>query len=172
MNQNKGFTLIEFVIVIAIIAILAAVALPRMMDAQDNAHESSVAGVGGALASAVILVRSQWVANGYSGAVDEVIGYGNDDIATSAEGWPSDAGQGTGSNNSDIMDSAERCKRLWDSLLVDNAPSADNDLLNDPDYQVDTISGNCRYTYRRTDDGYDIEYNARNGAVVTDLDKQ
>lgn len=167
--KQRGFTLIEFVIVIAIIAILAAVALPRMMNAQDNAHESSVAGVGGALASAVILTRSQWVANGYSGAVDEVVGYGNDDIATSSDGWPTDAGQGASSNNSDVMDSALRCKRLWDSLLVDNAPSADNELLNDPDYAVDTISGNCRFTYRRTDDGYDIEYNARNGAVVTDL---
>ena len=63
-DASRGFTLIELVVVIALIAILAAVALPRMLDTYDNAHEAAVFGVGGAMASAMILVRSQWVANG------------------------------------------------------------------------------------------------------------
>ncbi|RLU02482.1 MAG: type II secretion system protein, partial [Ketobacter sp.] len=47
-NNNQGFTLIEMVVVIALISILAAVALPRMLDTYDNAHQAAVFGAGGA----------------------------------------------------------------------------------------------------------------------------
>ena len=73
-NQSKGFTLIELVMVISIMAILAVVALPRMMTNYDDAHYSSIASTGGALSSAVILGRSQWVSNGAKGEGDVVKG--------------------------------------------------------------------------------------------------
>ena len=165
--NSKGFTLIEMVVVIALISILAAVALPRMLDTYDNAHEAAVFGAGGALASAVVLVRSQWVANGDSLAVDAVNGFGNDDVATSSIGWPTDVGQGSGSNNSDVMDSAERCVRIWRGVLVANAPSVSASVASSSDYLVDTVNGNCRYLYRRTDQGSNIVYNARTGEVIT-----
>ncbi len=166
---SKGFTLIEMVIVITIISILAVVALPRMMDTHDNAHEASVSGVGGALASAVIMVRSQWVANADTIEVDGVEGYGNDNIAVSSDGWPTDAGQGAGSNHSPVMASAQRCLRLWNALLASNSPKASTSLATGADYLVDTVNGNCRYTYQRTSNGSNIVYNARTGEVVTSL---
>lgn len=170
VNANtRGFTLIEMVVVIALISILAAVALPRMLDTYDNAHEAAVFGAGGALASGVVLVRSQWVANGDSLAVDAVDGFGNDDVATSSEGWPTDVGQGAGSNNSDVMDSSERCVRIWRGVLVANAPSVSANVAASSDYLVDTVNGNCRYLYRRTDQGSNIVYNARSGEVITTI---
>lgn len=168
-NNNQGFTLIEMVVVIALISILAAVALPRMLDTYDNAHQAAVFGAGGAMASAVVLVRSQWVANGDSLAVDAVAGFGNEDVATSNEGWPTDVGQGSGSNNSDVMDSAERCVRIWRGVLVANAPSVSASVAASSDYLVDTVNGNCRYLYRRTDHGDNIVYNARTGEVITTI---
>jgi len=167
--SSQGFTLIEMVVVIALISILAAVALPRMLDTYDNAHEAAVFGAGGAMASAVVLVRSQWVANGDSLAVDGVDGFGNDDVATSSEGWPTDVGQGAGSNNSDVMDSSERCVRIWRGVLVANAPSVSASVAASSDYLVDTVNGNCRYLYRRTDKGDNIIYNARTGEVITTI---
>ncbi|RLU01870.1 MAG: type II secretion system protein [Ketobacter sp.] len=168
-TNTQGFTLIEMVVVIALISILAAVALPRMLDTYDNAHEAAVFGAGGALASAVVLVRSQWVANGDSLAVDAVDGFGNDDVATSSEGWPTDVGQGAGSNNSDVMDSSDRCVRIWRGVLVANAPSVSASVAASSDYLVDTVNGNCRYLYRRTDQGSNIVYNARTGEVITTI---
>jgi len=59
MKKQNGFTLIELVVVIAILGILAAVALPRFMNATKDAHRAAVAGTAGALGSAVALVRAQ-----------------------------------------------------------------------------------------------------------------
>ena len=164
-----GFTLIEMVVVIALISILAAVALPRMLETYDNAHEAAVFGAGGAMASAVVLVRSQWVANGSSLAVTGVAGFGNDDVATSSDGWPTDVGQGASSSANPVMDSPERCGRIWQGVLVANAPSVSTSIAVGSDYLVDTANGNCRYIYRRTDQGSNIVYNARSGEVITTI---
>lgn len=169
MQRNKGFTLIEMVVVIALISILAAVALPRMLETYDNAHDAAVQGAGGALASAVVLARSQWIANANSQAVTGISGFGNSDVATSADGWPTDVGQGAGSSHNAVMDSPERCVRIWRGVLVANAPSVTANVGVSSDYLVDTVNGNCRYIYRRHDRGSNIIYNARSGEVVTTL---
>jgi MSHA pilin protein MshA len=49
---QRGFTLIELVMVIVILGVLAAVAIPKFVDLKSDAQQASMQGVAGAAASA------------------------------------------------------------------------------------------------------------------------
>ncbi len=55
MKAQKGFTLIELAVVIAIIGILAAVAIPRFADTTANAEASMIKDMKGTLTSAAAI---------------------------------------------------------------------------------------------------------------------
>lgn len=61
-HRSKGFTLIELVITISIIAILAAVALPRYISLQSQARQAKMMAIFGGVRSAAALAHAQAIA--------------------------------------------------------------------------------------------------------------
>jgi MSHA pilin protein MshA len=76
MVKQSGFTLIELVLVIVILAILSAVAVPKFLSVRSDAQQSAMEGLKGALESASTLVNAKAEIEGLGSFDDEDLSSG------------------------------------------------------------------------------------------------
>lgn len=88
MNQ-RGFTLIELVVVIVILGILSAVAVPKFIDMRVDARRAAIAGLYGSVQSASSLARAQVLVQGQTMAASINISGESIDLQN---GYPSATG--------------------------------------------------------------------------------
>lgn len=115
---QQGFTIIELVVVILLLGILTATALPRFMDVTDEAHAAVVDAVRGGLVTGGALFRAQYIGTGEP-LGSAVTGFGAGTLFADADGtgYPADLTDG-------ILDDETECLALYNGLLQAGRPAA------------------------------------------------
>lgn len=165
MNTQRAFTFVELIVLILILGILAATALPRFMDSSQDIHQSAVNGVAAAFAAIIELRHTQWQAQGGTPGINTISLKDGTRVIINNNGWP----DSDDAPNNVMSDNA--CLSLWQQTINSHLASAikTGDTIIHKGYVADGKTASCTYTYYHNDSANNtrkIVYNTDTGEVV------
>ena len=166
-KTQSGFTIVELVVVIILLGILAATALPRFVDLDEEANAAAFEGVVGGLQTGVALYHAQWLANNKPVAGSQIAEFGN--LRTNANGYP------VATDNVSVVADDGDCAAIFSNLLQGGPSVATgNGTGSAGEFTADRQSNTaCDYYYTEQTNqaGQTIpraRYNAATGIITTD----
>ncbi|MBT0586874.1 pilus assembly FimT family protein [Alteromonas oceanisediminis] len=134
-RKSRGFTLIELVIVVVILGLLAATAIPRFLDVTADAEDATVEGVAGGFATGVGLVRAQWEleARPQDNQSTNQTFVTLDGIRVGVDkntGYPTGQLNNDGSSEDDVLTELD-CESIF-NLILQSAPTISSDWNDRP----------------------------------------
>lgn len=134
-RSERGFTLIELIMVIVILGILAAFALPRFADLSGDARTSALQGVAGSMKSAAAIAHAQYLASGGTGTSVSLEGVSIEMIF----GYP----EAIDTTNNGILEAAQITAS--DYTITGAGAGSASDAGGDD--LILTVQANCTVTY-------------------------
>ena len=138
-RKEKGFTLIELVMVIVILGILAAFALPRFADLGGDARVATLEGARGSVKSAAAIAHSKWLASGQTTPITMEDG---SSVSMTTGGYPTAADGG-------INKAAQLTEDFHLATPTGTAPNQ-TVVISARDGDGNAIA-NCNFTYDESD---------------------
>lgn len=158
-SAQCGFTLIELITILVLLAIVASTALPRYVGLTEDAHRSVVSQTAASFDTAVFLASAACILRNFASR-DNLPAFGAGNVDFNANCYPSST---NGNNNLNV--NAARCMQVWNGLLA-NAPSISTPANDDTEYRAQASGTSCAYTYRDDETLRRFTYNAANGFIA------
>lgn len=173
-RKQSGFTIVELVVVIILLGILAATALPRFINIDEQAHGASFESVTGTLQTGVSLFHAQWIAEGARQQDTQFPDFNN--LRNNQFGYP----YGTANRATDDVTNSADCAAIFTNVMQMGGPTVRtaNTLAQVANRGIgfDYVAfspapGSCTFYYTADDPvaGNDVNtmtYDSSNGTIV------